>query len=568
MLLHFVPTMPVSFPKEVSLINSGVSKFAEKLKVLRNLDCFVLDNSIRESAVGHRHGHTLEDKWKIYNEVKKCGIKHIVVAATCHTTRVDEEFIRQLGERGEDFSTLYAFTEVAESFKDGVPDTDTVPMGLRKMQAFGLRNPIIEIDLADKTVDWERKTTVDDYYRLILRRIEWAKENLSRNSKIFVNIRDLPIAIQSTPQRLLKMVHYLATLPEQFRLFGLQYEEPTGRFMPEEMGIYTSTVRKIMDKAGWADGKLLVNVHEKWGLAQTTALECLSKGANGVWCSLSQEGTALGHACSTVTLMNLVRMGNTIVQESYNCTNLRKAAIVVTNVVGVQPHPKQIIYGPQALDITFDFEREDDGGDFDLAGFFGEKSPLRMHTLSSTEMIRDRLIDLFGKDPQFTSERGEEMLKMMLQDLRSNRREEYMSKVGLAVLFERSGGKITKEMKDSIDEMELKSATAKRLISDIRAIWEKWDPKDGNEDDSFLEVNSFFYGFMSPYFRDLQCEDTKKALQAVDMDSDGCVEWSKFMVYLKWALHEYPEIRDAKELLSVTFQKGLIAFMQDADSNN
>ena len=68
--------------------------------------------------MGQLHGHTLENKWKIYNEVKRCGMKHIIVAAFSHMTRVDDEFIRQLRERGEDFSMLYAFTEITESINN------------------------------------------------------------------------------------------------------------------------------------------------------------------------------------------------------------------------------------------------------------------------------------------------------------------------------------------------------------------------------------------------------------------------------------------------------------------
>ena len=103
----------------------------------------VLDNSIRESTVGQLRGHTLENKWKIYNQVKKCGFKFIVVAAFSHMTRVDDTFIEQIVAKGEDVNSLFAFTEVIESVKNGIPDTKSVPVGLSKMKALGLVNPII-----------------------------------------------------------------------------------------------------------------------------------------------------------------------------------------------------------------------------------------------------------------------------------------------------------------------------------------------------------------------------------------------------------------------------------------
>ena len=203
------------------------------------------------------------------------------------------------------------------------------------------------------------------------------------------------------------------------------------------------------------------------------------------------------------------------------------------------------------------------GGEFDLAKFFGEKTPVRISTLASADMIRDRLVELFGIDPQFTIEQAEKMHQVIIQDLTNNRKEEYMSKVGLALLFDRSGGKITEEMRDTIENMKLTSAAAKKLIGEVRVIWDEWDLKDEVQGDECLEFDSFYNGFMSPYFGCFRCEDTKKGLQAIDMDNDGYVDWSEFLVYLKWALHEYPSITDVDELLSTTFQKGLIPAMQD-----
>ena len=60
--------------------------------------------------------------------------------------------------------------------------------------------------------------------------------------------------------------------------------------------------------------------------------ECLKAGANGIWASACQEGAGLGHACSTVTVMNLVRLGNTKVLNRYNVREFRDAAICVTKI--------------------------------------------------------------------------------------------------------------------------------------------------------------------------------------------------------------------------------------------
>ena len=538
----------------------------DKGNTLKHLDCFVLDNSIRESTVGQLRGHTIDNKWKIYNEVKKCGFKNIIVAAFSHMTRVDDTFIKELMEKGEDPSTLYAFSEVTAGISKGVIDRETIPVGLVRMKEYGLINPIIEFDLADKSVDWEF-CSVQDICELIMKWMDWSRTNLSKDSKTFVNFRDFPMAMTQVPERVLAAVDYFASLPQEKRLLGIIFEEPTGNYLPKEVGVWTTVVREVMNDRKWSDGNLLVHVHKKWGLAEAVQLECLCSGANGIWASLAEEGAAMGHACSSITLMNLIRMGNKKVLELYNCTHLRKAAIAVTNITtGDDPHSKQVVYGERALDISFDFGGIAGGrvgkGEFDIAEFFGEKPPVRISTLASTAMIITRLKDLFGSNPQFNQQIAEKMKEVMQEDLHSNRKEEYMSEAGLGVLFDRSGGKLTKKMGDVIADMEAGTDLEKRLVAEVKERWDTWDLQDEIQGDDALQFDSFYNGFMAPYFGCFKCDDTMAGLKAIDMDNDGLVDWNEFLVYLKWAIHEY-DIKTADELLSITFRKGLIPAMRD-----
>ena len=245
------------FEEEVRRVKADVAQEAVKRDTLRNLDCFVLDNSICESTVGQLRGHTLENKWKIYEEVKKCGFKNIVVASFAHMTWVDDHFVQQLVERSEDQSTLFAFTEATAGVKNGVMDTKTLPIGLEKMQKFGLWNPIIEVDLANKSVDNEKFTT-QDLCQLLLKWIDWTLTKLSRNGKILVNLRDLPEVMTSeTPERVFVVVSFLGSLLPEKRPFGIMYEEPTGNYLPGEVGAWTAGIRRVMDKCNWQAGKLV-----------------------------------------------------------------------------------------------------------------------------------------------------------------------------------------------------------------------------------------------------------------------------------------------------------------------
>ena len=103
----------------------------------------------------------------------------------------------------------------------------------------------------------------------------------------------------------------------------------------------------------------------------------------------------------------------------------------------------------------------------------------------------------------------------------------------------------------------------KTLIADVRKRWDAWDLNEEEQGDDCLEFDSFYNGFMAPYFGCYRCEDTRQGLQAIDMDDDGKVDWSEFLVYLKWALREYPDIVEEEELFDVAFRKGIIPAMRD-----
>ena len=551
---------------EVARMRTDIEKVRVQKRVrLQTMDFFVLDNSIRESTVGQLRSHTVENKKKIFEQVKKCGIKDIIVASFSHMTRVDDDFCQWLVDSGEDRSRLYSFSEVTEGLKDGAYDTEAVPVSLRKNKKYGLANTFFEADLASKDCKWGVKFTVNDFCMLILKWIKWVKENISKDARILLNLRDFPVAMTNVPERVLEVVTFLARLPEEHRMFALCFEDPFGEYLPEELEAWTASVRRTMDSNGWSSGKLLVHIHQKWDLQTASQLDCLSAGADGVWASLCEEGAALGHACSSVTMMNLVRMGNEKVQKVYNCKQLRTAAAEITKVTtGKDPHPKQPIYGARSCDLVFGSLGL---GDFDVAKFFGVKTPNRITPVASVDMLKDRLTNLFGENEQFNDEIAKNMKKRMLEDLREGRKEEYMSKVGIAMLFDRSGGQLTPAMSDVIANAKLSEPHHAAIIAEIRREWDQWDTQEKKRDNC-LQFDSFYHGFMQPYFGCYRCVDTRLAFKAIDMDADGHVQWNEFLVFIKWALYEYPDITSADEAVSVAFEKGLIPAMRDEKLNN
>ena len=554
--------------EETRRITQEVNQYrAEKMGRLKNLDLFILDNSIRESTVGQLRSHTAENKKAIFAEVKKCGLEHIIVASFSHMTRVDDDFCQYLVDSGENFTNLYSFSEVTKGLKNGRYDTESVPISLLKNKKYGLRNTIFELDLANPDCKWGDTWTVQDHCQLLLQWIRWTKAEIHKDARVLINLRDFAASMSRAPERVLEIVEFVASLPPYERLFGILYED-LGDSLPQELGMWTESVRKVMDSCGWTDGRLLIHVHQQWDLQTASALDCLSNGADGVWASICEEGAAVGHACSSVTVMNLVRLGNKKVLKNFNCLEMRNAARAVTKVTtGMDPHPKQVLYGDRALDMVFGFPLQF-VREFDMAKFFDVKPVVRMNTLVGTEMIRDRLIEVFGWSKAFTLEIAAEMKEKMLDDLREGRKEEYMSEVGLALLFDRAGGKLTEKMKDVIASVEIENYRHEELVAQIRKLWDTWDLQDEVQDDERLEFDSFYHGFMAPYFGCYRCDLTKQGLQCLDMDSNGYVDWKEFLVYINWALRQYPDVVNADELLEITFQKGLIPSMRDEQVKN
>ena len=60
--------------RKIQRMNQEVNEVKEDRNVLKEMELFVLDNSLRESTVGQLRGHTIENKWKIYEQVETVAI--------------------------------------------------------------------------------------------------------------------------------------------------------------------------------------------------------------------------------------------------------------------------------------------------------------------------------------------------------------------------------------------------------------------------------------------------------------------------------------------------------------
>lgn len=550
----------------VADIKNQLASSEKKVQRLKEMDLFILDNSMRETTVASLRAHTLDNKRAIHEEVLKAGMTYYIIEAFGHETRIGDMFVNQLIEEKEDFSNAFAFADMWEKIVDGVPQPD-ISVGLKKCKHFGVNNVVLELDLMYYKIDYDKfdMKKLCDFMRV---KIDWIRSNLSKDSMIFANIRDFSICMLRKPERVRYVVNFLACLPKEDKITGIAYED-MGRTDKDHLSAWTEAVRNLMVRCGWADGHFIVHIHEQWGMGHAINMECLARGATGMWAGLCGEGAGIGHVDSTTTIINLIKMGNTKVLDKFNCKYLREAAINITKITsGAPPNPKQPVYGERSLDMLFGgtFAALIDGRDnyegFDMAEFLGMKREVRITTKSSGDQIALKLKEVFGDDPQFTVEMGDEMRSQMEMKAAEGLKEEYNSNVGLAKLFKRAGGELTEEMIEAIHRAEDKCPHINSLIAQIKKEWDAWDRRDGKFDDH-LTFDDFYTGFLEPYFGGHRCEDSERALQSLDVDQDGFIEWNEFRFYLLWAGRQYPDVENSQQIMDIAFRQGLIPAMKE-----
>ena len=119
--------------------------------------------------------------------------------------------------------------------------------------------------------------------------------------------------------------------------------------------------------------------------------------------------------------------------------------------------------------------------------------------MANADMILLKLENTFGKSPLLNIDIAAKMKEQILKNAVENRKEEYNSKVGLALLFDQAGGKMTPDMVEAVESDMKTSAYVDTLIEEIKAEWDEWDGSYGERDNK-LSFNHFYNGFMAPYF--------------------------------------------------------------------
>jgi len=527
---------------------------------LRDMRCFVLDNSLREPTVAASMGHNLSDKKKIFDCVCDLGFDHVVVGALNHSSQVDDIFCESVGAgaqstaeaAGKKKPNTWSFSELVENAHNhtgGVPDWD-VPVGLVKTKKYGIKNVVFEGDLSDKTLDWDGKFSVEQWVRGVEARCQWVHDNLGPESLTFMNIRDFPKAMIPHPDRVLAAVAGLAKLRRDIRPMGLLFEEPFGEYLPSEVGGWSALLRSTMDDNGWpstfqtspderVDGVLVVHVHRQWGLADAVILDAFAGGCDGIMAAVCEEGAMLGHASTAVALTNLARLGNTHVTQTYSLSKLGAAARFVTQrTTGNPVAVRQPVYGPRAIEAVFGFANVGGGildPEFSRGGGTGaprvtlarllglEDAPIRLHSLATPAQFKKRLEQCFGEHENYPDRVGEMLKEEAEQQITSARssstcqveggviyaKREYTSKVGLAMLYKEATGEMTQHMKEVVaqDLSDQASGVYAGLLMEADQVFRRWCGTDKSmiqDDDEAsnvkISIQSFVANYVMPFF--------------------------------------------------------------------
>jgi hypothetical protein len=512
----------------------------------------------------------MQDKYKILNMVSGCaGFENIIIGTFGSRPKIDDLFARDCCGPGKNLETveysdmyLYCFAEVRDLVIDGIPLAMT-PMGIKRAQEYRIANVIIELDLLCPMTNWEEYGIVR-YCELLHQRIDQIRRGC-RNpyqkepNRIFVNIRDFAAAWEAEPDRIVTVMSYLARMRETERIMGICFEDSTGGIFPWVLGEHVRRTRNLFDLCGWKDGHILCHVHQAYGLAEAAVLECLMSGATGIWCGIPREGAAAGHANSLTTVVNLARAGNQHVRKRYNIARMRRVAIDMTKIItGEDPHPMTELYGSRALDICFD----------PALGMSGPKEQLlleelqipkrtRISTMCTDSMFVDALNENFGEaDWTDVDDIGRRMYATIHSDLEANRKEEYNSIVGLASLYERSGGKLTRAMRKAIaadTEME-----EDPLVVKLHNYCLEWRScRRANEKQ--ITYIQFYDGFLAKYVGCFSCPLTRNAFEILDLDNNGFISWEELVFRAKWCIKEFPGLcTDIESSIRVLFEKYLI----------
>lgn len=417
-------------------VKAIIAEAQKKLEVLKNINPYLIDLSLRENPVGDRIGQTLQNKLDILPKLRAFGFSNILLGTLDYSMpaelEVDDDFMMYLRDHKIDMTGCFAFTDIGSISSNG---TFTPSPSMLKLQKYGVPNTLHEIYLAKEVI-----TGPDDLAALLRNltaSINWLNTSIHDDHggkpRILINIVDGCDAFSDNLDAVMTVLSFLAQQPIE----GISIEDDRGTFLPFQVGAYVAAARCMLP----APNKILVHIHAGAGFENSSVIEALLKGADGAWGGLPKSAAVIGHASLGELIANLVRCGNQNMQ-SYHLNNLLPFATELQERDHNQAVPDDYpILGNNAYRLPLSFFQQKAGRFMDLPPkVIGGKYRYRIcPVVSDSAVLAGRLAEVTGK-PQdsYPAEVLEQMIRLMRQDLRNGLQIVYDQPAQLLALYERA----------------------------------------------------------------------------------------------------------------------------------
>ncbi|HEY7986017.1 MAG TPA: homocitrate synthase [Methylophilaceae bacterium] len=409
------------------------------IDLLRDMQPYLIDLSLRENPVGARMGQTLEDKKAIFPKMREFGFRNILLGTLDYSypdeLEVDDDFMIYLRDNDIDVNGCFAFTDIGLV----QPDGSFVPSpSMLKLKDYCVPNTLHEIYLSKEGM--EGQYTLEELRRSLPVSIQWLNDNIVGDDggkpRILINIVDGCDAFAEDFDTTCTILHELAQQPIE----GVSIEDDRGTYMPFQVGAFVAAARCFLQRPL----KLLVHMHAGGGFENASIIEALLNGADGAWGGLPKRAAIIGHASLGELISNLVRVGNPHMATSYQLDRLLPLATGLQELDEQQVVPDDLpILGHNAYRLPLTFFRQIPGRFMDLIPeAIGGKYRYRIcPVVSDTAVIAGRLAEVMELPAKsFSQSVLEQMIRLMRRDLRQGKRIVYDEPAQLMELYVRAGG--------------------------------------------------------------------------------------------------------------------------------
>lgn len=410
-----------------------------KVSQLQNINPFLIDLSLRENPVGARVGQTLADKLLILPKIREFGFQNILLGTLDYSIpdelEVDDDFMIYLRDHEMDMTGCFAFTAMGIVGDDGQFKPDP---SQEKLRDYKVPNTLHEIYISK--AGRGDSYSLDTLKRSLPASIEWLNKHIGCDSgvkpRIIINVVDGYDAFAEDREDAHTVCEILSLLAEQ-PIEGVSFEDDRGTYLPFQVGAYTAIARQILP----GTMKLLVHIHAGAGFENAAVIEALLNGADGVWGGLPKRAAIIGHASLGELIANLVRVGNSNMQE-YRLDRLLSLATRLQELDEEERVPDDLpILGHNAyrLPLTFFKQKNDRFMDLDPEAIGGRYRYRICPLVSDKDVIAGRLAEIVDCQPEeFSQDVLTWMIALMRRDLRAGTRIVYDEPKNLLELYARA----------------------------------------------------------------------------------------------------------------------------------